>query len=325
MTRLRNFKTVVLLIVLVTAATLTTAPGDGAIPITTDALGMDAAIYAADWGISVTEAKRRLTLQDPAGVLNATLVANEAETFAGVSIQHGPEFRVIVYFTRNGDGSIRPYISGGPLAEIVETRTADVSFAALKQIQSEATSLVRGLGIPVESAINIRENRVEMYALNPSTLKAAVRNSGSQLPDKAEIVAVDQHSTEVADIYAGLQLDIDYSDGRAGICTSGFSVENSSGTKGITTARHCVDHMADDDISYNGTELSIQAGRYGSSWDVLWATAPGFTVRNLTFDGSGNRYITSTKSRSQISDNEYICKYGITTHHGCGYVEKYDL
>ena len=321
MTRLWNVKTVVLLITLVAAATLAAAPGDAATPITADALGMDAAIYAADWGISVTEAKRRLDLQESAGVLNNTLSANETETFAGVSIQHGPEFRVIAYFTRNGDETVRPYSAGGPLADVVETQTADVSLAALQLVQSEATSLVRSLGISVESAIKIRQNRVELYALDPGALKEAVSLAGSQLPNKAEVVAVDQLSTEVANIYAGLRLDIDYSNGDTGKCTSGFSVKDSSGTKGITTARHCVEDMADDDIKYNSTVLTIEAGIYDGTRDVMWATASGHTVRNLAYDGSGNRYITSTKSRSQISDNEFVCKYGIVTRYGCGYVE----
>ena len=321
MTKLMSTKIVVLLTALVAATTLAAAPGDEGTPITTDAVGMDAAIYATDWGISDTEARRRLDIQRSAGVLNAILGVNEAETFAGLSIQHGPEFRVIAYFTRNGDDRIQPYIDGNPLADVVETRTAEVSVATLQTIQAEAMSLMHALGIPVESAIKIQDNHVELYALDPSTLQAAVHRSGLRLSHKVEVVAADQHSSEVADIYAGLELAIEYAGGGGGACTSGFSVEDSSGTKGLLTAMHCVDDISNDTVKYDGSELPIQAGSYGGSRDVMWVTAPDFKVRNLAYDGSGNRYIYSTKSRSQITDNEYICKYGITTKYGCGYVE----
>ena len=98
-------------------------------------------------------------------------------------------------------------------------------------------------------------------------------------------------------------------------------MKDSSGKKGILTAKHCAQNWPGDTVSYNGTVLPNQRGAYGGSRDVMWATAPGFTVRNLAFDGTGNRYVYSTKSRSQQSEDEYVCKYGITTGYNCGYIE----
>ena len=42
-------------------------------------------MYAADQGVELSEAIRRLTLQDPIGKLGATLESNEADTLAEVS------------------------------------------------------------------------------------------------------------------------------------------------------------------------------------------------------------------------------------------------
>ena len=49
------------------------------------ALAQDAQMYAADQGVELSEAIRRLTLQDPIGKLGATLESNEADTLAEVS------------------------------------------------------------------------------------------------------------------------------------------------------------------------------------------------------------------------------------------------
>ena len=49
------------------------------------ALAQDAQMYTADQGVELSEAIRRLTLQDPIGKLGATLESNEADTLAEVS------------------------------------------------------------------------------------------------------------------------------------------------------------------------------------------------------------------------------------------------
>ena len=41
-------------------------------------------------------------------------------------------------------------------------------------------------------------------------------------------------------------------------------------------------------------------------------------MRNLIYDGSGNRYVYSTKHRDQQPVGAYVCKYGQTTGYGCG-------
>lgn len=67
-----------------------------------DALLYDAQGYASNTGVSTEEALRRFQLQDIAGKLGAELGKNETETLAGLWIEHTPEFRIVVRFTRDG-------------------------------------------------------------------------------------------------------------------------------------------------------------------------------------------------------------------------------
>jgi hypothetical protein len=268
-----------------------------------DALIMDAKAYSSAMGVDVNEAIRRLQLQDDIGELNRELTEKEGETFAGLWIQHQPEYRVIVMFTRDGDTTLQAY-QNGSLAGLVEAHTARATLKELEVAQSQAVQAVSNLGIRISSGINIPNNRAELYALDPVQLTAGLRKVDIQLPDNVDVVKFIELSKDVADIFGGKALTT---------CTSGFSVKNSSGTKGVTTAGHCSNTQ-----SFNGVNLPWQNGTTGGLFDIQWHSAPGFTVRNLVFDGTYNRFIYSVKFRASQSVGEWVCKYGMTTGYACG-------
>jgi hypothetical protein len=87
-----------------------------------DEIPKDVISYASDQKIDIDTAIHRLALQNLAGNLDAALSGNEEDTYAGLWVQHSPQFRIIVQFTREGKETIRPYIENGPLADIVEIR-----------------------------------------------------------------------------------------------------------------------------------------------------------------------------------------------------------
>lgn len=269
-----------------------------------DALALDAQVYATEYGVSFDEAEYRLKLQDAIGELNAELSKEERNTFAGLWLQHTPEFRLVVQFTHDGEKIIQPYIQGKPFADIVEVRMVNTTFAELQISQNAAWIAVQKLGIPMDYDINIPKNRVELYVIDPANFSSSLQKTNIQLPDHIEIIRVDGLSREATNIYAGLALSS---------CTSGFSVKNSSGTKGITTAGHCSNSQ-----SYNGVNLPFQGGYLGGAYDVQWHTAPGFTVRNLAWDGTWNRYIYGEQHRNNQYMGQYVCKFGKTTGGGCG-------
>jgi hypothetical protein len=269
-----------------------------------EALMKDAQAYAAAMGVDLGEAIRRLQLQDDIGSLNAALAANEADTFAGLWIQHQPTYRVVVHFTRDGEAVIQPYIEHGPLAGMVEVRIAHATLNELEAARAQAAQIAHGLSIRASSGINVLKNRAELYVLDPTEFDVALREADLQLPANVKVIKVSELPKEVTDIFGGLALTT---------CTSGFSVKDSGGTKGITTAGHC-----SNDQWYNGVKLPFVSGTTGGVYDIQWHTAPGFTVRNLVFDGTYNRYIFSVKFRANQSVGEWVCKYGMTTGYACG-------
>ena len=280
---------------------------DGANPA--KELLFDAQVYASNMNVSVDEAILRFQLQDIAGDLDAELTTNETETFAGLWIEHTPEFRVVVQFTRDGEETMKPYLKQHTeLANIVEVRnTAKVSLAELQKAQTSASSSVRASDVPVDSGINVHENRVELYVAkaNKRQFDNALQRKEIRLPDKVRVISVEALAEPTDNIYGGLPLST---------CTSGFSVKEGI-TKGITTAGHCSNTK-----SYNGNNLPFQSEIGGGSYDIQWHTAPGYTVTNEIqwWEDGSTRDIIATKSRSSQVIGGYVCKYGKTSKYTCG-------
>ena len=289
-----------------------------------DPLVQDARVYAADQGVGLEEAVHRLELQDAVGKLEAELTEKERDTFAGLWIQHQPEFGVVVRLTRGGSEAVRPYVEGGPLANIVEVRSASATLVQLGAAQGRATSLTNGLDVRADSAIDVKDNRAELYVTDPAGLEEALSRANVRLPSEVHVVEQDGLSHPVSNIYAALELIVRNDSGQSAYCTSGFSVYDQYGNRGITTAAHCYDKAY-----RNGDPLTFISKRYGGSYDVQWHTAPGFTVKPWAADEYNNagdttpyyRVITATKAKTNQSIGDLVCKHGRTTGTTCGYIE----
>lgn len=148
---------------------------------------------AREEGIPVEKFRRQEALADAAGRLGAKLDKNEAETFADLEIEYGPRFRVITYFTRDGEETVRTYVRCTPLAGHVEVRTVEASMEELKAAQNRAHRIVtEELGVRADSDIDITKNRAEIYVTDRGCLEAALRGSGQEMPEHVAIVEVEE-------------------------------------------------------------------------------------------------------------------------------------
>ncbi len=160
------------------------------IPPITDAVIQDARSYAEDTGVDLDEAVRRLSLQRVIGKLGAAVSENEQATYGGHWIQHEPTFGVVFAFTRDGEETIRPYVHGTILADMVEVRQVEATLTELKAAQRKAHEILEGLGVLASSGIDVKRNIVELYLPEEEKekLDTGLRDSGLKLPDKVEIV-----------------------------------------------------------------------------------------------------------------------------------------
>jgi antitoxin component of RelBE/YafQ-DinJ toxin-antitoxin module len=157
-----------------------------------DAVRTDAEQIAKDMGISVEDAIRRLENQDSIGRLGAALEQYEAETFAGLWIQHAPTYRVVVAFTRDGEETIQPYIEHLPFADLIEVRSVAVNYAELRAIQQEAHQLLDPLGLSVSSGVNVQQNVVELYVTDRRLFDETLQSANVRLPAHVHIITTYQ-------------------------------------------------------------------------------------------------------------------------------------
>ena len=135
-------------------------------------------------------------------MLNAELTEKEGATFAGLWLEHEPEFRVFVRFTRDGLQTLQPYIEGGPLEGMVQVLGADATLEQLILAHQEAMREIDKLGIDVTSALDVVENRVAVFVADAAWFQAQLDDAGIRLPEHVELVAAGGRSAGEIDICA---------------------------------------------------------------------------------------------------------------------------
>jgi hypothetical protein len=179
--------------------------------------------------------------------------------------------------------------------------TATFPLTALQARLEGVYARVRGRGIEAAGGLNLRANRAEIYVLAPA---AAAARAAVPVETGVAVVVVDELPREEVVLYGGLPLSS---------CTSGFTVQNSSGTKGVSTAAHCGNSQA-----YAGNWLTFQSEYYTGSYDIQWHTLSGATLQPIIKVGSGTRDIYGTVPRASQVTGAWVCKQGKTTGYTCG-------
>jgi len=150
-----------------------------------EALLTDAGFYAQHEGVSLDEAVRRFELMDEVGPLGAALEQNESATLAGHWIEHQPEFKVVVVFTRDGEETMKKYVAeGSPLWEVLEIRTIEgqVTEAQLQAEQQQLIALLGRLELPCSSDTDIKKGVVNVYVGDKKLFDETLASAGATLP-----------------------------------------------------------------------------------------------------------------------------------------------
>ena len=149
---------------------------------------------AASWGVSLEEAYQRLRAQDPIGTLQAELAEWEADTFAGLWIEHEPQYRVVVAFTRDGEKTLKPYLENRSIPGLT-IRQARFTYAELEVMQAQAIRELDKLDYHVSVLFAVQENRIEVLVSDRAWFESELQRVGAQLAEGVELVVVEGGST----------------------------------------------------------------------------------------------------------------------------------
>ncbi len=275
-------------------------------PIPKNALSQDAFEYAQRYHVPMAQARQRLQWQVLAGRLEEKLVVQYPGSFAGLWIDHAPVFRVVVLMTQPDKArtAVARMLTDSPLNDRVEIRYVDRTLGELRELKALAITAVTALGELADFDIDVRANRVVLYTRNQDQINHFLLSNRLALPRGVRVEEVEMLASPTADVYGGLP---------GGGCTLGFSVVDSNGNLGISSAGHCI-----DTLFYTSSYLPIQGECYHDNYDVQWHTDGSHTARPRIKTGSVTRDIYWADGRSLQPIGAHVCKQGNTTGFNCG-------
>ncbi len=173
----------------------------------------DAATYAEDMGVSQEEADRRLAFQDTIGEIQPLLVADLADSFGGLWVEHQPEYRIVIALTQGDESIIKPYIASQAWAGEVEVVSVKYTLERLIADQETAIAAARQIKVPVSAAVDVINNRVEVWVGNPELFLDELTQNGLTLPESV-VVTASLPGDELPDTNQGMVLEAMMTDGR---------------------------------------------------------------------------------------------------------------
>jgi hypothetical protein len=292
------------------------------------ALGRDAAAYASAHGVIQAEALRRLRLQLTSIPVTEKLRLQFADRLAGISIEHSPEWRIIVLLTGKeapnqlllpaGDDKVPVLIRGGAAATRMQV------LAAIDRYRSQIAQVIpgtRGIGHDPRTGKLLVFQRASA-ATRPAAEVAAELSTLTGVPVEVRRISA---SFENAGAVGGSRV-ISEGGGTRYICTTGFLVQRGE-ERGVTTAAHCSDNM-----SYRGPDgeerLLKFAGQWGTAYrDVQVHTGVGSDPPIIYTDTPRTiaRPVTGWLTRPMTRAGDWVCKRGEASGASCAEVELTDF
>ncbi|MEA2622119.1 MAG: hypothetical protein QOH61_1029 [Chloroflexota bacterium] len=283
----------------------TTVPSQG------DGFHLDSQWYAEHFEVSLQEASARLNRQLTIGRFEVEVSDLLGDSFAGVFIEHEPNYGVVVLTTdSNNEDTIASRATGDGLGDLVETRTVHRTLSSLEASLRASVVEAHELGVQIDGMVDVRNNVVLLRVLG-SDYHMIHAGAGTI------VQVVPQLLREEVTLEAGTAITL---------CTAGFTVQDDhSSTEGIVTASHCPNfqNFVVGGTTYN---LPYHDETIGGSRDVQWNGGGTTNVRPWAADYNGNdgtpyyRVIDGQVARANQVVGAVVCKWGTSTQYTCGQI-----
>lgn len=286
------------------------------------ALGDDAAQYAARYGVPYDEAGRRLRAQQASVAATDAIAREFADRLAGVSIAHSPEYRIVVLLT-----GVEPVADRSAAGVPVTFQTgakatrAQAILAMKRHLIDLRTELpgARGAGYDQrtgEAVLLVTSADADRFGVD------AIRARAEQLSGVPVRIVVNELIEQNMSVDGGGRVEgIGTVSGRRNRCTTAFVVTD--GTRnGIATAAHCPDELTYYDRDGVTTALPFveQSGLAYQDVQINLsdeATAPLFYADR---GADSLRQVTTWRNRDSTRAGDFVCHYGESSGYSCAEV-----
>lgn len=327
------------LFILLPAATASTSPGDQVadrgsvareasddVPIVEhDGLVRDAAMYAATFGVSQSEALRRLSIMNESSRTLTEWSGLAGTHLAAAYYDNAESFALVIRLADDGTAAPPELVRAMKEStfpsrlEIGEGRPLDDLVSAQVGIDWESLypDLAGTYVAPIEGTLtlNVVSPGTDQTTTVAEAIRAAPAGGGSRT-----------YPGELSDVpvfvdFVDRPASLDNRGGRVlSTCTSGFTVHNAAGTQGMTTAGHCNNTQSYFWFSGGGPFSMSFVAQSGSGYaDLQWHTTSAQPIAPLF-------HVSSTTARPQQGQGvgaigQFLCHFGMTSGYDCATVQ----
>jgi streptogrisin C len=280
------------------------------------ALAEDAEQYAAQFRLAPEQAVKRLRAQQ-ASVAQTDVISREfASRLAGISIEHGPQYRIMVLLTGRESVPERSISAGGMRVPIVFRTGAKATHAqAVDALRKHLIDLhvelpnARGAGYDQrtgEVVLLIRNSDVQRYGME------AIRARAEQVSGVPVRIVINDLLESNIGVDGGGRVDgMNTETGRRNVCTTGFVVTDGS-QNGVVTAAHCPDALTYYDADGTTVPLSF-AGQWGLGYQDVQVNLSSEASEALFYAnrGAGSlRRVATWRNAASTRAGDFVCHYG---------------
>ncbi len=324
---------VAFLLVLLAAPVLAqTAPPVARVQTPAEALVQDAGQYARQFGVSQAEAERRLRALADSVPTTDTIETLYRDRVAGVSIEHRPALRILVYLTGGEPVPNRMLNLGGMTVSIVFRTGARASRDRVIWAMTYHQAAIRA-ALPTPPAMGLDPRTGELVIVVPTATAAAQGKEALRAALEAiagvpvRLRVLDQVDVNLSGPRGGSRVEgVNPADGKRYLCTTAFNVTD--GTRyGIATAAHCLDDLTYLDPQRVATPLTY-VGQWGWGYQDVQINAAPTPLAGLFYADTARtleRPVTGQRSRDSTRAGDFVCHRGETTGYSCALVELTDF
>jgi hypothetical protein len=317
------------LLALLLAVSTTAAPAQPA-QTQAEALGDDAIQYAAQFGVTPDEALRRLKLQQATVAATDAIVREFADRLAGISIQHAPDYRIVVLLTGSEPVADRS-AAGVPVifrtgAKATRRQAVDALRKHLIDLHTELPG-ARGAGYDQrtgEVVLLITSADAQRYGIDAIRARAE-RIGGVPVRIAVNELLESNMGIDGAVDGGGRVEGINGATGRRNVCTTGFVLTDGTRTA-VATAAHCPDELVYQDR--DGTSFPLAyAGQWGLGYQDVQVNLSAAASEPLFYSNRGAgtlRRLVSWRNAQSTRAGDFVCHYGESSGYSCATVELTD-
>lgn len=317
------------------AAAQPAGPVPPAVQTAEEALAQDGAQYARMFGVDAAEAAARLRFQEESEEAIARLEQDHRRRLAGLSIEHRPDYRIVVLLTGSKRVAPRVVRAGGrdvPVVFRTGARAGRTEILAALRDHGEAirAAFPGNQGIGFDPSLGALVLMVRPRDVAGGGGERLGRRLAELTGVPAHIRVVDEPAADLAGgsggIEGGARIDgIDTVSGRRHYCTTGFLVGDGERTA-ILTAAHCPDALTYHAPGGGTAELPF-LGQWGWSFRDVQVNAIDAPPRPLFYADTGKasaRSPTGARGRAATRAGDFVCHRGERTGYSCAPVELTD-